>query len=32
MLFGAALTLLFAGPGALSVDGVLADRSVRRVS
>jgi len=31
MLFGAALTLLFAGPGALSVDGVLASRSTRRV-
>lgn len=27
MLFGAALTLLFAGPGALSVDGVLAKRA-----
>lgn len=26
MLFGASLTLLFAGPGALSVDGVLASR------
>jgi putative oxidoreductase len=30
MLLAAALTLLFAGPGALSVDGVLASRSTRR--
>lgn len=31
MLFGAALALLFAGPGALSIDGVLASRrGVRR--
>jgi len=32
MLFGAALALLFAGPGALSVDGVLAKRPTRRVA
>jgi len=29
MLFAAAITLLFAGPGALSVDGVLASRRAR---
>jgi len=32
MLFAAALALLFAGPGALSVDGVLAKRSTRRTA
>ena len=30
MLFGASLALLFAGPGALSVDAVLASRRVRQ--
>lgn len=30
MLFGAALTILFAGPGALSVDGALASRGAAR--
>lgn len=32
MLLAAALSLLIAGPGALSVDGVLAKRSSRRVA
>jgi putative oxidoreductase len=32
MLFAAAVALLFAGPGALSVDGVLANRSTRRAA
>jgi uncharacterized membrane protein YphA (DoxX/SURF4 family) len=30
MLFGAALAILFAGPGALSVDGALASRGAIR--